>query len=91
VEVRTGVVMQKVGFNPSVMFAYDFLRSQMDDVLKRPLFEGDFGKFPAFCAVLLNSNLSLPCARLLQMSPFVFASVLEWTDCWKLMAEILEF
>jgi hypothetical protein len=46
------VVMQKVGFNPSVMFAYDFLHSQMDKVLQKPLFEGDFGEFLAFCVVL---------------------------------------
>lgn len=44
--------MQKVGFNLSVMFSYDFLHSQIDKVLQKPLFEGDFWEFLAFYVVL---------------------------------------
>ena len=47
--------MQKVGFNPGVMLAFDYLTTVPDPVLGTPKLDKDLGDFLAFCV-----NLYLP-------------------------------
>lgn len=45
--MRTGAVMQKVGFSPGVMLAFNYLTTIIDPALGGPRFDKDFGDFLA--------------------------------------------
>ena len=65
-EVRTWAVMQKVGFSPSVMLAFNYLTTVIDPALGGPRFDKDFGDLLAvrisaksLTAIRLSARVSM--------------------------------